>query len=153
MDEKYLSKRNIKLIDPIDEIKLGKKDGKNWYHGAPIDCILNIVENGIDLERGNKLQQFSRKNGFYVADNYQFSRDWAYEKALLSPKKQFGVLVFNFSVQDLKELTSEGLDIYDYGHNDVSEVVKQVVDYNENENDLDNAALQNAIKNLFTALY
>ena len=132
---------------------IDKKSDQLWFHGAHAKNIVNIAENTIDLERGNKKQQFSRSNGFYLSDRYDAAYKWASRKSDGGP---FGVLVYNF-ILELKanEMQMEAesciLDFYkEYGHgNELDEALEQTIKYctSEDKEDIENEDLQNLIEN------
>ena len=52
-----------------------------WYHGTTADFAKNLVEIGIDLQRGGRKLDFSNGRGFYVQDDLHSAIVWSQKMA------------------------------------------------------------------------
>ena len=72
-----------------------------WFHGTDHKSALNIVRNGIDLEKGKAGADFSDGNGFYLTSSYDFARKWP-----LKMSKETNAIVV-FKIENTEQILSE----------------------------------------------
>ena len=100
-----------------------------FFHGTGHKSAKNIMEDGIDVTKGKKQQDFSNGDGFYLGKNFDEACRWARSRG--HPKTAAAVLVFRVNKLELRgEDNEKGLDLRDLVNNNENmkewqEVVRQ----------------------------
>lgn len=99
---------------------LSNSDYELFFHGTNHDSAKNIIEDGIDLNRGENMKDFSSGDGFYVGRDFDQALDatWASNRPSVS-----AVIVFRVMKTELRQQT-RGLDLQNDEH-EWEEVVRQ----------------------------
>ena len=72
---------------PMSEVKY-------WFHGTDIEAAINILDNGIIIEGGNKKLCFSNGNGFYITSNLEFAYHWSLCTLIPSEQLESAIIIF-----------------------------------------------------------
>ena len=102
----------------FSNLLVSPEDAENktlWYHGCQHKDAKSILENGIQLRKGNPKQDFSDEDGFYCTPDHEYAIDWAKGKG----KKTAAVIIFdvtglNFMGMDLYERKADWTDVVKY---------------------------------------
>jgi len=62
-----------------------------WFHGTDHESAMNIIQNGIDLEKGKNGGDFSDGRGFYLTSDYKFAHKWPQQ---MMKKPNSAVIIF-----------------------------------------------------------
>ena len=92
-----------------------------WFHATDHHSADHIRLNGINLNYGSQMQDFSDSGGFYLTESYEYALKWAKGKFTSG---KLAVIVFDF---DLAELEFKGIYL-----NDRAEDWEQIVSANRN---------------------
>ena len=92
-----------------------------WFHATDHQSADHIRLNGINLNYGSQMQDFSDSGGFYLTESYEYALQWAKGKFTSC---KLAVIVFDF---DLAELEFKGIYLKDR-----AEDWKQIVSANRN---------------------
>lgn len=100
---------------------LSNGDYELFYHGTNHGSAENIIEDGIDLSRGERRKDFSSRDGFYVGRDLDEALDatWASNRPSVS-----AVIIFRVMKNELRQQTIAGLDLQNDEHQ-WKEVVKE----------------------------
>lgn len=92
---------------------LSNSDYELFYHGTNHGSAKIIIEDGIDLNRGERGKDFSSGDGFYVGRDFDEALDatWASNRPSVS-----AVIVFRVMRTELRQETRAGLDLQNDEH-------------------------------------
>ena len=98
----YLSQNGV--ADFMDSLNVDSHEV--LFHGTSHQHAKNIIEDGIDLNKGAKGQDFSHGDGFYLGDNFKKACEWPVHCGHSHP----AVLVFHVEKTELRD-PDRGLDL------------------------------------------
>lgn len=107
------SEKKHKKNDPYPSLD-GKcfPDGMNedgyelFYHGTDHESAANIIEKGIDLEKGGEYKDFSHGIGFYLNNSYQEAWLWTFQR-----KSKPAVLSFKVPTKVLDGFRQQSINL------------------------------------------
>ncbi len=103
---------NISRASGKDEVSKLLKEGEIrdnclFYHGTTYESAKSIVNNGIILTTGQKSQDFSSGDGFYVSETLESAKNWS--RATWGPHR--AVIVYRIRKQLLDAATGRDLTL------------------------------------------
>lgn len=101
--ECYLSQNGV---DDFMNSLIDDGDHEVFFHGTEHDSAEDIIEGGIDLKRGERCQDFSNGDGFYLGDDFKEARRWPASRG----NPDVAVLVFCVEKTELRG-PYNGLDL------------------------------------------
>ena len=118
----------VQVYNSVEGLKCVTKDGAAypprkieegvWYHATDHASAEHIRINGIQLDEGNKKQDFSDGNGFYLTPYVEFAEKWATKKG---GSTKGAIIVFKHKINADKY---KGLDLCLESDEKWSQVVK-----------------------------
>ncbi|KAJ7318875.1 hypothetical protein OS493_037286 [Desmophyllum pertusum] len=113
IDKDGQTRKCYKTQNQVDGFPLPLKDDEEFeifLHGTSHEYAEDIIENGIDLRRGKKEQDFSDGDGFYLGKNFDEAFKWTGTRRHSSS----AVLVFRVKTSELRGDNNEnGYDLQD----------------------------------------
>ena len=75
------------LTTATDESEPAKSDAEEfsfWFHGTDAKFATDIVNNGIDIQKGRQRKDFSDGNGFYLSNHHPKAVEWGKRMSLVN---------------------------------------------------------------------